>query len=283
MNEAPAALDQGGRLTPILPGSPDLSAFIQDIPAWAFGILVIAFSLGYVMVGVEAVGRIEPPEMRHTYNDIVGFVIAVVGVVYAVLLAFVAVAAWERVDAADAVVQREAGMVGDIRRLADGLPSAVGPQLRGAAIAYAKTVRGDEWAAMAGGERPRAAQADLETIERLILAHEPASLTETNLQGRLLGLLTDLFDARRDRLTIADAQIRPIIWWTLGVGYLVLVGMSFMFGLERRRHLTLSGLTAISTGLVLFMIVQLDRPFMGSVAVDTEPFDIVLEAAGAAP
>jgi hypothetical protein len=260
-----------------------LSAFIQDIPAWVLGVTVIALSLGYVMVGIEAVGRIEPPETRHTYNDIVGFVIAVVGVVYAVLLAFVAVAAWERVDAADATVAREAGMVGDIRRLAEGLSPDVGAPLREAAISYARTVRDSEWAAMGDGERPVAAEADLENIERLILAHEPASVTETNVQARLLGLLTDLFDARRDRLIIADAKIQPFIWLTLVAGFLVLVGMTFMFGLEKMRHRTLSGLTAVSTGLVLAMIVELDRPFMGSVAVDTEPFDIVLEAAGAAP
>jgi hypothetical protein len=41
-----------------------------------------------------------PTEVRQKHNDVAGFIYAVLGVVYAVLLALVVIAVWEEFDAA---------------------------------------------------------------------------------------------------------------------------------------------------------------------------------------
>lgn len=261
---------------------PAVFAFLHDLPAVVVGFLIILASIGYSVAGIAVIGRVEPPETRHTYNDIVGFVIAVVGVVYAVLLAWAAIAAWETHDRAEMAVEREASLVADVAELAEGL-GETGVAIRAQAAAYVEVVLSTEWAAMTSGERPTEGWAAAEAMRTLVLAHRPADDGETLAQDHLLEQVTAFIDARRDRLYLADYGIHPVIWSVIVLGTLLIVALSFFFGLERRRHQVLTSILAVSVALVVFMIVELDRPFMGDMAVDPEMFRMTAErlAAGA--
>jgi hypothetical protein len=252
-------------------------AFIHDMPPWVLGVTLVALSIGYTVLGIEIIGRWEPAELRHTYNDIVGFVIAVVGVVYAVLLAWVAIAAWETFDKADMLVEREASALSDMTRLAQGLPAATSNEIRAYALAYGNAVITDEWPAMRTGVRPQTMQQALEAIHGLVISYQPRTTAESNIQSRMLGLLTDILDARRDRLYFSEYGIHRVVWGVAVLGMLIMVGLSFMFGIEKRRHQMLTGSMAVSTALILFMIVEMDRPFMGRAGVDSDPFVAVIE------
>ena len=72
-------------------------------------------------IGLAIVQRLVPVKIRRSHNDIVGFTIAVVGVVYAVLLAFIAVATWETFRKSNTVVGDEASYVAIFRNTI-GLP-----------------------------------------------------------------------------------------------------------------------------------------------------------------
>ena len=54
--------------------------------------------------------------VRRAHNDLAGFSIAIISVVYAVLLAFIAVATWESFSSAETIVQAEAGYIGNLYR-----------------------------------------------------------------------------------------------------------------------------------------------------------------------
>lgn len=251
-------------------------AVLHDLPAFLVGVLIVLASIGYSVAGIAVIGRVEPPETRHTYNDIVGFVIAVVGVVYAVLLAWAAVAAWETHDRAEMAVEREASLVADVADLAEGL-GANGAAIRTEAAAYVEAVLATEWAAMTRGIRPVEGWAAAEAMRDRAIAHTPANDTEDLVQDQLLQQITALFDARRDRLYLANTGIHPVIWSVIVLGTLLVVALSFFFGLERRRHQVLTSILAVSVALVVFMIVELDRPFMGDMAVGPDMFRLVAD------
>jgi len=52
------------------------------------------------------VARFTPGDIRLAHNDRAGFILAVIGVVYAVLLAFVAIGTWERFNQAELEVTK---------------------------------------------------------------------------------------------------------------------------------------------------------------------------------
>jgi len=60
--------------------------------------------------------------VRQPHNELIGFVLGLIGVVYAVLLAFIAVATWEAFSAAGNVVLAEAGYVDNLYCDTRGFP-----------------------------------------------------------------------------------------------------------------------------------------------------------------
>ena len=60
------------------------------------------------VVGLLVVQRLVPSERREEHNDVAGFIYAVLGVAYAVLLAFVVTAVWQDYEMAQTNAESEA-------------------------------------------------------------------------------------------------------------------------------------------------------------------------------
>ena len=78
--------------------------WIYSNPTWLWGTLFVIVVTALACAGLWAVHRFIDPDMRHKHNDIAAATIAIVGVAYAVLLAFIAVAAWQAYSDADKIV-----------------------------------------------------------------------------------------------------------------------------------------------------------------------------------
>ena len=66
------------------------------------------------VAGTLMVRRLINVEVLERHNEVAGFIYAVIGVVYAVLLGFAAVTVWEGYDKAQAAVEREADDLADL-------------------------------------------------------------------------------------------------------------------------------------------------------------------------
>jgi uncharacterized membrane protein len=74
------------------------------------------------VVGLVLVQRLVPSSLREEHNDVAGFIFAVVGVMYAVLLAFVVIVVWQDYEAAKGTVESEANELAGVYFLADRFP-----------------------------------------------------------------------------------------------------------------------------------------------------------------
>ncbi|WP_457832987.1 bestrophin-like domain, partial [Staphylococcus aureus] len=74
-------------------------------------------------------------------------IFSLIGVTYAMLLAFVAMLTWEGFNHARAATFEEAGAVAELRRLATGLPPSVAEPLRVGLDDYVDAVVRIEWPA----------------------------------------------------------------------------------------------------------------------------------------
>src|SRR3712207_5647115 len=95
-----------------------------------FGVLVVIGACLAAVAGLEVVQRLVPAEKRQEHNDVAGFLYAVVGVVYAVLLALLVIAVWEQYEGARETVESEANSVAEIAWLAHRLPEPEHHQLQ---------------------------------------------------------------------------------------------------------------------------------------------------------
>jgi hypothetical protein len=221
-----------------------------------------------------------PHAVRSTHNDVAGFTIAVVGVTYAVLLAFLAIAVWEDFRRTDALVQTEANLVGDLYRDTVGLPTKEADELRHFLFIYAEVAVQDEWPAMAAGKLDGAAGWQLLDQFHLTLSSVPHGDEAQTLLLQNMGHLLDLlYDARRGRFHAAAAELQPILWWALSVGGILTILFCYLFGVpDLRMHLAMVAMLSAMIGLILSLILVLDHPFQGPNHVSVEPFDDLVHA-----
>jgi protein-S-isoprenylcysteine O-methyltransferase Ste14 len=242
------------------------------------GLLAVAVSVLIAVAGLTLVQRLVPSQLRRQHNDVAGFIYAVLGVIYAVLIALVVIAVWEDFAEARDTVDREASELDDVFRLAHPLPEPEGRQLQELARSYAQVVVDEEWALMAQG---RTSQRAWDLLDEMTIRFEDVEVrtrTEQVLYAEALNRINELSDARNARLVEAREGIPAILWGVLVVGGVSVVGFTYLFGLENTLvHSLMVAVLTLVISSVLFTIGVLELPFSGDVRVGPEPFELVLE------
>ena len=247
-----------------------------------FGVLVVIGVCLVAVAGLEVVQRLVPAQKRQQQNDVAGFLYAVVGVVYAVLLALLVIAVWERYQGARETAESESNAVADIAWLASRLPEAERLQLQELARSYAQEVVDEEWPLMeqgTEGERGTPEAWNLVDDMRATLQElEPVTEAEAQLYAEGLDQIDRLGDDRRMRLVAAEEGLPGVLWAVLVFGGVVVIGFTYLFGLQNTwaHRLMVAALTAV-IALVLFTIAAMEYPFAGGARIDTGAFELILE------
>jgi hypothetical protein len=247
-----------------------------------FGVLVVIGACLAAVAGLELVQRLVPAQKRQEHNDVAGFLYAVVGVVYAVLLALLVIAVWEQYQRARETVESEANAVAEIAWLAHRLPEPEHHELQEDARSYAQEVVDNEWPRMEqglGGVQSLPEGWDLVDDMRTTLQEvEPSTVAEQELYAEGLDQIQRLNDARRMRIVAAKEGLPGVLWAVLVFGAVVAVGFTYLFGLQNTwaHRLMVMSLTAV-IALVLFTIGVMEYPFSGGARIEPEAFELILE------
>src|ERR671914_983562 len=247
-----------------------------------FGILVVIGGCLAAVAGLELVQRLVPSEKRQEHNEVAGFLYAVIGVVYAVLLALLVIAVWEQYQGALETVESEANGVAEVAWLAHRLPEPEHHQLQEDARSYAQEVVDEEWPLMEqglGGVQSLPEGWDLLDDMRATLQEvEPRTVAEQELYAEGLDQIDRFGDARRMRIVAAQEGIPGVLWVVLVFGAVVAVSFTYLFGLQNTwaHRLMVLSLTAV-IALVLFTIGVMEHPFSGGARIGPESFELILE------
>lgn len=247
--------------------------WVYSHPTWLWGSLLMIALTGAACLGLAVFHRLVHVGVRRAHNDLAGFTFATISVVYAVLLAFIAVATWEAFSNAERVVDEEAGFIGNLYRDSEGLPQPVGGNIRALLRQYADVVIRDEWPVQQQGETPSAGWAPLTRLHEELVTFQPANTGQQVVEAEFLHTLNELYKARETRLTAAGGHIPVVIWWIIFLSGALTTGFTYLFGFANfRMHLAMTGAVAASLGLVVMLIVALDWPFRGDLSVGPEAF-----------
>jgi hypothetical protein len=256
------------------------SNWLLVLPTTMVGLIAIAIGASLSAAGLLCAHRILPASVRREHNDVSGFILAIVGVIYAVLLAFVAVAVWQSYGEAENLVQTEANLAGDLYRDTVVFPEATAATLRNSLFVYSEVVIQDEWPGLAAGSLDDAAGWQL--LDRFHTELLQLHTTDSALllaQSDMVRTLNQLYDARRGRLHAASASLPAILWWNLIAGAIILMIFTYLFGVTSLgMHVAMVSLLGAMIGLVLALIVLLSNPFRGQSHVSVEPFDTLTHA-----
>ncbi len=243
-----------------------------SLPVYAGGLIFVGGFVGLAVVGSLLAHRYLPRTVLAEHNDIAGFMFAVVGVVYAVLLAFLAIAVWERYDAADVRVQDEAGQLTVVYRRTDAFPTST-RMLRAELKRYVDLVIQDEWPKMKTGAQSEEANALIERIAYQVRHLKVTTPAQQDLLTSLIdGLQATMID-REDRLLLGNTGLNGFLWMILFFGAAGTLAFSYLFAFRSLgARVAMTGLLAFSLALVLYMIAVVDYPFRGDVRIGPAPF-----------
>jgi hypothetical protein len=257
-----------------------MTAWLHAMPTELLGVVVVGGFVAVTMLFGYTIVKAIPHAIRFEHNDLAGFILAVIGVVYAVLLAFVAIGVWERFDQAEVRTYHEAGMLTVVYRDA-GSFGAKGHALRSALHAYTERVISDEWPGMRRGGYSVAARTSIEAIDADVRALPVTNASQQNVQAQMLASLERSLVDRDQRIALDATGINSVLWTILIVGGFVTVTFTYLFGFKHSlmRHLMIGGLS-LTIGLVLFLTVALDYPFRGGATVEPTAFENALRVFG---
>jgi hypothetical protein len=210
-------------------------------------------------------------------NEVAGFKFAVVGVFYAVMLAFIVIAVWEDFRKTEAAVRDEAKAIVDLHRVTFALPAGGGADIRKHLTTYTNDVRKYEWPTMAVGEPSDVVVKDLDRLSRAIFDVNPQSWQELALYQDALRLLAVMTDNRTERLDSAGGSMPGVLWFVLIVGGLITLGYPAFFGSTNLvAQILMTAALAELVALAMLLGLAFDYPFTGDVHISAHPFDQAL-------
>lgn len=244
------------------------------ISGWLIGTSITAATVAASFAGVYLVRRRLQRLIWKNSNDVAGPIYSVLGVVYAVILAFVVVVVWEQFNTAENTANSEATQIETIYRDIAAFPDSIRMPIRKDLIEYARAVVAEEWT---GDDRTEVGSLALKSYNRLWIYFaniRPSSPLEEIWLNQLLNRMNKLEDMRSLRLLSRESSIPRLMWIMLIAGGILTVGFAMFFSTERTLPLALMvGALSATIVFALFLIVEIDHPFVGSVRVEPEAFE----------
>jgi drug/metabolite transporter (DMT)-like permease len=239
----------------------------------------ILFIIGLALLAAAAtftVERLVPAKRREPHNEVLGFVYAVIGVTYAVLLGLVVVSTWTTVDEAKANTYAEANALSYLDWYAYSLPQPQHAEIEDLLRQYTYTVIHTEWPEMARQQSSPEAWGVYTYLHEVIQAQQPTAPAAVARYQAAVDASNALGSARRERLNQAADEIPPLLWAALVLGGFFTIGFAFLFGMKSTatHAVIMFSLTMLIGGLLL-VIYELNFPFSG-IKVSPEAFELAL-------
>jgi len=252
--------------------------WLYQIPTLWLGILIVGLFVGASVAGL-LLTRPLAKRVSQEQNDFVNIFFAAVAVFYAVLVGLIAVAVWGNYTGIDGIVSNEAVNASDVYRDVESYPPPMRDEVRRNLRAYVNFVIQHEWPAQRQGDKlPVEGDLLLHRAAHGLTTFEPTTPGQQVVHVQTLRDLDDLFSNRRLRLEALDNHLPGLMWLVVLVGAAVLMAMTFFFYMESRAlHILLSTGLSVLIGLVIFLILALDRPLVGKISVDASSFEGALE------
>ena len=251
---------------------------LLNIPTWQIAVIMLVVAVGTAVGGVLLVRRLVDIRKFKEHHDIAGPIFSTIGVIYAVMLAFVLVIVWQDFDRAQTNTVKEANCFAQMYRDATGLPEPFRSQFLEANGKYLRAVIEYEWPQLQHGVRSMEAQAAADKVWELTSGFDPKTERDKIFFSEMLKKMNEAVEMRRQRIQDSGSGLHPSLWFVLLFGGIITVVFTFFFGSQNLyAQVTMTTMLAVLIALILFTILLMDFPFSGDLSIPATPFRQVLD------
>jgi hypothetical protein len=255
--------------------------FLLSLPLWALAVVLNAWLIGFVLTGLWALRHWILPRLRIDTDASLFLGAAVMQsgmVLYGLVAALTAVSVWTTHSHVADTVSREATAIAIVWRDLDGYPQPERDALHEVLRGYTSQIIEEAWPLQQQGRVPGMGVEWLNRFQAQLFPFEPASESQKILHAQTLAAYDGMIEARRARLDSVNTQLPGVMWFVLLPGAMGCLLLSLFFHIEdvRFQAFLMAGLAGF-VAMVLFVIISLDRPFQGPMAIGADSYQLIHE------
>jgi hypothetical protein len=255
--------------------------FLFSLPLWGLAVVLNVWLMGFALAAMWVARRWVMPRLRTSSDAYLYFAAASMQsamVLYGLVAALTAVSVWNKHSQVSDTVSREATAIAGLWRDLGGYPPRERDAMRELLRGYTSQIIDEAWPEQMRGRVPRGGVDWMDKLVAQLLVFEPGSESQKLLHAETLSAFNRMHDARRQRLDAVASGLPGVMWIVLLPGAMGCIVMSLFFPLTDARFQAamLMGLAGF-LAMVLFVIVSLDRPFHGAMAVPPDSYQLVYD------
>jgi hypothetical protein len=245
----------------------------MKIDTYLSGVFLVAASVALAIAGLLIVRRVLHSRNLISSHDVGGYLLSVVGTMYAVILGLIVVDAMAKFQEARQTTEHESNALADLILLANRMPAEHRLRVQKLTLAYIDRVLEEEWPILDHGRfAPSARRAAIDLIDA-VCGFEPRTEQEQELYAAQVAALCEFWNSRRTRTNTAAHGVPTLEWVVLIVGGVITVSFTYFFKLEHLPiQVVMTAMVAMMIALSLFLVLMFGYPFSGELKVDPSSF-----------
>jgi len=246
---------------------------LLKVPMAVLGIVFVGGAVVIAVGGLLIVRRLIPHHRMKVHNDVAAAIFGTVGVIYAVLLAFVVIVVWQGLDRSRINVEQEANRLEDLYRDCVAFRPDFKAKVRSLLKEYRDAVVDDEWKTMAWGERSPKVEKIINDLWAAYSRYEPGNGTDRIFFEEGVHKLNELEEFRSFRLIDSKTGVNFLLWFVLVIGGISTIAFTVFFGAENlKAQVAMAVILSILISLIIFTVFSMDYPFTGEISVKPRAF-----------
>jgi len=254
--------------------------FLFDLPLVICGPAIVGLLCLFAIGGLLLVRRRVLPRLRIRVEDseFSGALVQCVMVFYGLAVALIAVSVSQTYSDVSKIVSQEATALASLYRDVSCYPEAIRSRLQQGLRDYVDYVIQKAWPLQQRGQVPGGGVELMDRFQTILVGFEPSTEGQKLLHGETLRAYNSMILARRLRLDAVNTGLPTVMWAVVVAGAFIGLTATFFFKVEDARlHGILVTLLAAFMGLIIFMILALDRPFRGDLGIGSRPYQLIYD------
>jgi len=255
--------------------------WVYGLPLGWLIVVVFAGTLAVAALVWAVVGRLAGGQRADTLAAVSPGMLPPLGIVFALVVGFLAAGVWNDASNARAAVDDEASAMRTADLLVGSFPAPDAARMRALLRAQIAQDVNTDWPAMAKQRQTLTViPAALAGALTLALQLRPETAGQGVAQRELAVSLENALDARRQRIIISQSRVNWAKWaGVIALAVIALLAIACVHAGRRATAAIAMGLFATAVAISLILIVSQNRPFGGPFGVKPSPLEQVIPAA----
>lgn len=225
-------------------------------------LLIVGLTTVLSVAGLLLVRKKFSREQFESCHEVGGFLLSVVGTLYAILVGLIVVNSQGKVDAASQMAVAEANMLSNMYHLSNTFKEPTRSKIHKHIYDYAEAAVSQDWSHVEEGLEKEATIPPYQALWKEVTHYVPHEDNESQCYATMLGNMQELSEARKYRMVAARGGLSPVLWSVLIAGGAMIVLFTYFFYVQSLLAQTIMTIfVAVFLSLNVYLIYICQNPY----------------------